>query len=377
MKAANSLHTFIQNREEEIFQTLREICEIPAPTFHEEVKMRHLSKILSSLGLEVHIDSEGNAIGFLTPLPHKKEFVLLAAHGDTACEAPLPIKVKDESGFLHAHGVCDNTAGVTALLTFLRYVLQEKIPLLNNYLVAFTVGEEGLGAKRGMKAVVKEYGKRISYVLNVESHDIGRITNACVGQYRARLTVFVKQKGAHSWRNFGEPNAVVLLSSIIRDLSKVRLPKDTTYNVTALQGGKSINSIPNEAQCLLEFRAKKQENIDGLVGNFQKILRQYSGSKVKCKLEVLAVTEAASMLKDLPIYAITSKVQKSLGIEPFFKLGNTDGDVALAQGIPTVTLGAGNGFATHSLDEKLEKKTYLKGVEQVIEIILALDREMP
>lgn len=34
------------------------------------------------------------------------------------------------------------------------------------------------------------------------------------------------------------------------------------------------------------------------------------------------------------------------------KLGNTDGDVSLAMGIPTVTLGAGNGFATYSLEQK-------------------------
>ena len=227
-----------------------------------------------------------------------------------------------------------------------------------------------------MKAIMKKYGKKISYVVNVESHDIGRITNACVGQYRARLTVSAKQKGAHSWRNFGEPNAVVILSSIINDLSRTRLPKDTTYNVTAVQGGKSINAIPNEAECFLEFRAKEQRNIDGLVMRLQEILRKQKSRNVTCALEVLAITEAASMPKELPIYRITRRVQKSLGIEPFFKLGNTDGDVALALGIPTVTLGASNGFATHSLEEKLEKKTYLKGIEQVIEIILALDREL-
>ncbi|MEK7217975.1 MAG: M20/M25/M40 family metallo-hydrolase [Patescibacteria group bacterium] len=360
-----------------MFNTLKTICQIPAPTFHEREKIEYLISILSSLGLKkVSIDSEGNALGFLAADPEDSRFVLLSAHADTACEAPLPIEVKDDGKFLHAHGICDNTAGVTALLMFLKFVRKEKIALRKNYLIAFTVGEEGLGAKRGMKAVLKEHGKKISYVVNIESHDIGRITNACVGQYRARLTVSAKQKGAHSWRNFGEPNAVVILSSIISDLSKMRIPKETTYNVTAVQGGKGINSIPNDASCLLEFRAKEQGNIDAFVKRFQAILRRYKSGKVKCVPEVLAVNAAAGLPKELPIYGITSRVQKSLGIEPFFKLGNTDGDVSLAMGIPTVTLGAGNGFATHSLEEKLEKKTYLKGIEQVIGIILALDREM-
>ncbi len=368
---------FLQSSEDDVFHTLKTICQIPAPTFHEEKKIKHLAEILSSLGLEnVSIDAEGNALGFLIAKPNKSHVVLLSAHADTACEAPLPIQVKDDGKFLYAHGICDNTAGVTALLMFLKYVRKKNIPLQKNYLIAFTVGEEGLGAKRGMKAVLKKYGKNISYVVNNESHDIGRLTNACVGQYRARLTVSVKQKGAHSWRNFGEPNAVVILSSMIHDLSKIRMPKGATYNVTAIQGGKNINSIPNEAQCLLEFRAKEQKSIDVLVNRFEKILLKLRRNNVPCKREVLAVTKAASMSKDLPLYRIASKVQKSLGIQPFFKLGNTDGDVSLAKGIPTVTLGASNGFATHSLEEKMEKKTYLKGIEQVIEIILALDREM-
>ena len=372
-----SVHAFVQEREQDIFQTLKTICQIPSPTFHEREKIDHLKGILSSLGLtDVSIDAEGNAIGFLTHNPSDKRFVLVSAHADTACEAPLPIKVKDDGTHLHAHGICDNTAGVTALLTFLHYVRREKMPLIRNYLIAFTVGEEGLGAKRGMKAVIKKFGRKITYVVNVESHDIGRITNTCVGQERARLIVRTKQKGAHSWRNFGEPNAVVILSSIIRDLANLRLPPDTTFNVTAIRGGKSINAIPNEAECLIEFRAKGQKHLDALSKKFQAILRAHRGSKISYSYDVLAMTKAAGMPKDHPMFGIAQKVQASLGIKPFFKLGNTDGDVSLAAGIPTITLGASNGFATHSFEEKMEKQTYLLGVEQIIEILLTLDREM-
>ncbi|MDD5025888.1 MAG: M20/M25/M40 family metallo-hydrolase [Candidatus Peribacteraceae bacterium] len=334
-------------------------------------------KILSSFGLKnVHRDAEGNAIGFLITHPKQKKFILLCAHADTACDTPSPIRVREDATFLHAHGICDNAAGVTALLTFLKFVRDVKIPLEQNYLVVFTVGEEGLGAKRGMKRIITKYEKIISHVVNIESHDIGRVTNACVGQYRADFSVIAKQKGAHSWRNFGEPNAVVILSSIIHDLSKITRPKDTTYNVTAIQGGKSINAIPGEAKMLLEFRAERQKNINALVQLFHRVLRTHKKGGVTFKLTMLSMTKAASMPKNHLLCTTARKVQRSLGIRPFFKIGNTDGDVSLARGIPTVTLGASNGFATHSLEEKMEKKTYLKGVEQVIEIILALDRKI-
>ncbi len=113
-----------------------------------------------------------------------------------------------------------------------------------------------------------------------------------------------------------------------------------------------------------------------MINRLARIIRKYTGQKVSCEFEVLSAVEAAALSKNLPIYSISKRVIKSLGIKPFFSIGNTDGDVPLAQGIPTITLGASNGFGTHSFDEKLEKKTYLKGVGQVIDVILALDREL-
>lgn len=373
----DSLRGFLQTHEATIFSMLSEVCEIPAPTFHEEKKMRHLMEKLRALGLkDVRIDKTGNAIGKLIGNPSDKKFVLISAHGDTACEAPLPIKVIEKDGHLFAHGICDNTAGVTAVLTLLEYLHLQNVTLKKNYLVGFTVGEEGLGAKRGMKGLIRDHAKHIRYVVNVESHDIGRVTNACVGQLRGQLKITAQQKGAHSWRNFGEPNAVVILSRIISDFSKVRAPKKSTYNITAVKGGKGINAIPSEAECLFECRSGVQKHIDFLKAQWQKIIKRHCKGKVKGVFEVLATTEAASLSEKHPIFTITQRVQKSLGIKPYFKTGNTDGDVPLFLGIPTITLGSSNGFATHSLEERMEKGTYLLGVEQVLHIILALDAEL-
>ncbi len=368
---------FLKQNEDKIFSLLRDICEIPAPTFHEEEKMQYLSNKLRALGLtEVKIDHTGNAIGKIISNPSDKKFVLISAHGDTACEAPVPIRVIEKAGHFYAHGICDNTAGVTATLTFLDFLKTHAISLKKNYLIGFTVREEGLGAKGGMKGLMRDHTKHVRYVVNVESHDLGRVTSACVGQLRGKLAVTAKQKGAHSWRNFGEPNAVVILSRIISDFSKVRVPKNSTYNITAIKGGKGINAIPNESECLFECRSDTQKHIDFLATQWQKIIKRHCKGKVKGVFEILATTEAASLSEKHPIFTITQRVQRSLGIKPYFKTGNTDGDVPLFLGIPTVTLGSSNGFATHSLEEHMEKGTYLHGVEQVLRIILALDTEL-
>ncbi|MDD5055566.1 MAG: M20/M25/M40 family metallo-hydrolase [Candidatus Peribacteraceae bacterium] len=371
------VHGFLKKREVHVFSELKKVCEIPSPTFHEEKKMRLLMERLKELGLqEVRIDATGNATGKIIGDPADRKFVLISAHGDTACESPVPIKVEEKGGHLFAHGICDNTAGITAVLTFLNYLRTSDVTLRHNYLIAFTVGEEGLGAKRGMKGLMHDYRKKIRYAVNVESHDIGRVTNACVGQLRGQLKIVAKQKGAHSWRDFGEPNAVVILSRIISDFSNVKIPSGSTYNITEIKGGRGINAIPAEAECLFECRSEKQKDLDVLAKSWERIFSRHCSKNVKARFEILATTRAASLPKYHPMFHITQRVQRSLGIEPYFKTGNTDGDVPLARGIPTVTLGSSNGFATHSLEEHMEKDTYLLGIEQIIRILLKLDREL-
>ncbi len=377
MDANRSIGAFLARTGKTVFRDLITVCEIPSPTFHEKKKTKYLATLMKSLGLlDVHIDAQGNAIGILSSQSKPKHVVLLSAHTDTVCEVPGGIHVRDDGKHLHGHGICDNTAGIATIITFLRYVKDRKPTLNKDYLVAFTVGEEGLGAKRGMRAVMKKYASRIRYVVNSESHDIGRVTNACIGQYRAALTVTTKQRGGHSWHDFGEPNAAVVLSAIIRDLSLLRLPKKTSVNVTALSGGKNINVIPSDAACMLEFRSSKQSNIAPMLTKLKTTLRRHAKQDVTCTLEVLSETVAASASKAHPLYRITRQAQRSLGIKSFFSVGNTDGDVPLALGIPTVTVGSSNGFATHSLKEHLEKKTFLTGVQQVLSVILALDERM-
>jgi len=358
----------------DVFKTLISVCQIASPTFHEQKKIRFLANQLVSLGLQdVKIDEAGNCLGRIINDPKQKKFVLISAHADTACVAPLPITVTEKNGFLFAHGICDNSAGVTGVLTFLRFLKGTGIRLKHNYLIAFTVQEEALGAKRGMKHVMKKYKKSVRYVVNVESHDIGRVTTECVGQFRAKLTLKAKQKGAHSWRNFGEPNSVVILAKAISDFSKSPVPPKSTYNFAAIKGGEGINAIPSDASCLFECRSSSQESIGVLVKRLNVSMGKYANAKVKIQLEVLATTEGASMDRRHPISVITQEVHTFLKIKSYFKSGNSDGDVPLSLGIPTITLGTGVGFATHSLEEKLEKKSFKKGIEQIMLVLLALD----
>lgn len=367
--------TDISSQKNNLLKLLIEITKIPSPTGFEQKKVIYLKKFLIKLGLKnVQIDSEGNCLGEIiskNPLTDKK--ILLVAHADTACDPGKIVKIEEDKNSIYGHGICDNTAGIVGLLTTLDLIKKYNLQFNRNLLIGFTVGEEGLGAKRGMKAIIKKYGKSIETVINIESHNIGTIRNKANGQYRSKITVDTKA-GGHSYRDFGRPNANVILSNIISEFSKYSLPQKngkTTYNIANLQGLGNVNSIAKEASVLFEIRSENNINLKKATGKIENIISSYQKlyPKVQLDNQITASNLAVEFPKTHKLYQFSIEAMKQLKIDYKFSQGNTDGDVSLAAGIPTVTLGASIGFNTHSMDEYIDKNTIVLGIQQVFLVI--------
>ncbi len=366
-------------RNEELLELLINIASIPSPTGREQKKIQFIKEKLQEYGIkEVAIDNTGNCIAKLpTKFSNKKrKTILVVAHTDTACDPGEKVVIKDDGKYIYGHGVCDNSAGITGLLNTIALIKKHNIEFPHNLIFGFTVGEEGLGAKRGMKQIIKDYGKQIDAVVNVESHPIGRVTNQAIGQYRCQLSIDTKV-GGHSFRDFGRPNANLILSQIISDFSHEKLPQlkgKTTFNVGKMIGEGSINVIPKISSCLLEIRSENKNDLEDSKKKFLSIIDKYKNlfPDVEIKVKVLAETIPAIFPANHRIYQLTMDVHKRLSITSKVNSGNTDGDVSLAANIPTVTIGTSEGWNTHSLDEYMEKKSLAIGIKQVFMVIYSL-----
>ena len=359
----------------DLLTQLVKIAKIPSPTGHEKQKIVFIKNLLREYGLkDILIDNEGNCIAKLpSKFDVKKKTILIVAHADTACDPGKIVKITEDKKFIYGHGICDNSAGVLGLLTTIFYIKKYKLNFPHNIIFGFTVGEEGLGAKRGMKQIIKDYGKAIDAVINVESHHIGRVTNQAIGQYRSLISIDTKL-GGHSFRDFGRPNANVILTKIIADFAKVKLLQakgKTTFNIGQMVGEGSINAIPKTASCLFEIRSEDNKYLKKTVQEFELIIKKYKNRypKVEIVNNVSAKTPAVIFPASHKIYKLTIDAQKKLGITSKINAGNTDGDVSLAKGIPTVTIGTSEGWNTHSLSEYLEKKSLSLGIKQAFLVI--------
>jgi len=132
---------------------------VPAPTFQEADRAAWFLEQFRALGWEASIDRVGNAIAASGDGP----YVALTAHLDTV----IPARSKDEievdaDGRFRGPGVCDNGAGLAALLGFARaWKSGPRLPefALSPLLVA-NVGEEGEGNLLGMRYLCKQSGWR-------------------------------------------------------------------------------------------------------------------------------------------------------------------------------------------------------------------------
>ena len=83
-------------------------CEIPAPSFKEEVRGAELKRVFQDLGLQnVRVDKAGNVLGEYrgaAPHPH----VVLAAHLDTVFPEGTNVKVKRDGAILRGPGIGDD-----------------------------------------------------------------------------------------------------------------------------------------------------------------------------------------------------------------------------------------------------------------------------
>jgi tripeptide aminopeptidase len=348
-----------------------EMVSIPAPPFHEQARAAWFLDRFQDLGLtNLHIDGEGNALAEIQPeVPTSHPYLLLSAHLDTVFAPGTPCDPIEDTDTprIFAPGICDNAAGLTALLAIaaaLRYAqIIPPIPLL----FAANVGEEGEGDLRGMRHLFTRglYHGRIAAALALEGGGTNTVVTRGLGSRRLRVTF--TGPGGHSWTDAGIPNPILILSRALTDIAQLFLPAipRTTINVGHISGGTSINSIPESASALLDLRSTDPVQLASTELEVRRLLdatlhtatREATRQRPACpapKLEITVVGNrpAGALPDDSPLLHTLRAVDRHLTLRTEPRIGSTDANIPLELGIPALALGAGGiGGGIHTLQE--------------------------
>ena len=249
-----------------MMQWQQELVSIAAPPFGESKRAEWLADRFRELKLQqVDIDSVGNVLGCYPGNPSRagQRCVMLSAHIDTVFPLHTPIAPLLEHNRLEAPGACDNGAGVAGLLAMAAALESCGIELPCDLLFAGNVGEEGEGDLRGMRHLygASPWRERIGANVVLDGAGCEVVVTQALGSRRYLVTM--KGPGGHSWTDAGTPNPIVVLSRAIAAISEVALPASprTTLNIGTIEGGSSVNSIPEFATARFDLRSLEAEQL--------------------------------------------------------------------------------------------------------------------
>jgi tripeptide aminopeptidase len=357
----------------------RAIVRIPAPPFGEQARATWLLAQFEAMGLaEPGRDEEGNVYGLLraaqaTAAGNQARALVISAHLDTVFPAGTPIDPLVEGGRLIAPGACDNAAGVTGLLAIASALMDAAITLPCPVLFVGNVGEEGEGDLRGMRYLYQRscWRGRIAahIVLDGAGHEVA-VTEA-LGSRRFLATV--TGPGGHSWTDAGAPNPIAILSRAIAALppaeassssSSSAAPR-TTWNVGTIEGGSSINAIPEQATARFDLRSTSPEELVALevalyraiedavlAANAAAAPRRNGSAPAAFAITRIGDRPAGRLAEGATLYEDLLAVDRHLGIRTEPRIASTDANIPLSLGVPALSIGAGgDGGGIHTRQE--------------------------
>ncbi|MER3427367.1 MAG: peptidase M20 [Pyrinomonas sp.] len=359
------------------------ICAIPSSPFGEQQRARALAERFRRLGLrETKIDAEGNCVA-LRPGRRLHPLLVLSAHLDTVFPPGTDFTVRRKGSVLRAPGIADDGCGLVALLALLDALEACAIETEGSILFIGTVGEEGEGNLRGVRYLLQrsEWANEIDAFISLDGPGLERITNGALASRRFRVR-FVGA-GGHSWGDFGIANPIHALGRAITHLSGYPLAVSprTSFNVGRVQGGAGVNVIAREASMDVDLRSEASSELERLTEFFHRAVQRAAETENEARLvgttpleveiELLGERPGGETPVDSPLVQLAMEATRVFGATPRLECASTDANIAIARGIPAITIGVGGTSGNvHTLDEWYDARGRQEGLKRALLVAL-------
>lgn len=375
MKLTEQIITYIEAHQQEAYNLLLELAQIPAPSNHEEKRAEFCRNWLEKQGAkDVYVDEALNVV-YPVGCTENNPLMVFMAHSDVVFPDTDPLPLTVEDGKIKCPGVGDDTANVVALLMAAKYIAQEKLMPSDGkgLLLVVNSGEEGLGNLKGSRKIMEDYAKRVEEFVTLDSGP-KCILNRAVGS--KRYLIEVDTEGGHSYANFGNRNAIAYLASLIDTLYTVKVPPKgkTTFNVGTVTGGTSVNTIAQHAEMLYEFRSDEKESLEIMERHLDAAIEFYRAKGIQVTVSLVGNRPCSSEVDQVKENALMERaaaaVKNHYGYDVTYAAGSTDCNIPLSLGIPSICVGCVEGRGAHTREEYAEISSLLPGLKLAFELIL-------
>lgn len=363
---------FISQNQQQMLDTLKELCGILAPSHFEHKRAEYCINWLEGIGAKgVYIDEALNVI-FPLNCENSNEITVFAAHTDTVFPDSEPMPYFDDGEKIHCPGAADDTASVAVLMMMAKYFVEKKLMPPKGILFVCNSCEEGLGNLKGTRQLFKDFHGRISRFISFDSL-MHTVNDRCVGSHRYEVKVLTE--GGHSFGDFGNCNAIAKLSEIVTEIYKLQVPEKadshTTYNVGEISGGTSVNTIAQNAKMLCEYRSDDRECLEIMQARFEAIFEAARSEKVRVHVKRVGDRPCGN-IEDGKIRSLKQMVvpiiETVIGEKVSFKSSSTDCNIPLSLGVPALCIGVNTYAGMHTREEWVDKASLVSGLEIAIRL---------
>lgn len=162
-------------------------------------------------------------------------------------------------------------------------------------------------------------------------------------------------------------NPANAVAAAVQKLAALRVPSSpkTTYNVGAIGGGTSVNSIPSSAWMDVDLRSEGASELDALDRAFKSVIaeaadaensaRSVQQGRIVADISITGARPAGRTPPASRLVTTTTAVMRKLGLTPEFGSSSSDANWPMSLGIPAITIDTGlPGGRPHSPDEWID-----------------------
>jgi acetylornithine deacetylase len=353
---------------------------VDGPEFYEHRVGAYLEDFFRGLGVpyerQTAAPGRDNIVARLE-LPGARRTLMLEAHQDTVPADNMtvePFGAKVEGDRLYGRGACDVKGGMAAMLAAFARAARERPPGAANVIMACTVDEEHTFL--GVQRLVRD--TRADMAVVAEPTRL-QIVYAHKGVVRWHVTT--AGRSCHSSAPEQGENAIYAMGRLLagieeyarrlNDLQAEPLLGRPTLSVGRIEGGSSVNTVPDWCRIEVDRRLIPGEDPDAALAQFRDWLQRgwgqvpaFTCSAPTLKAPALAPHGSAELIKRLgrAIDAVMGSHRRTA--VPY----GTDASTLAAAGIPAVVFGPGDIAQAHTCDEWVS----LTEVAQASEILYRL-----
>ncbi len=351
------------------------IGEIPAPTYAESQRIEFLKQRFTECGLSnCSTDDAGNGLAVLPGSEAGRRAVLLTAHADTPFSAAVPHTLTVDTQRVTGPAVADNSLGLAVLATLPTILDQLKIRLRSDVVLMGATRSLGRGNLAGLRFFLANNDLPITAGISVEGAQLGRLHYASLASLGGEIRCTVQQES--DAEEGSQPSAIAELTEVINRIRALPLPEapDTALVLGAVEGGTSYKTPAKSALLRFQLRSESGDVLADLERRIEGIVEDISRDpRVETRFEVIARTNAGGIPPDHPLVIQTRRIMASLGIQPRSDRFSSTVSSFIEHNIPSITLGITRAHNLNQCDESVEIEPMLKGVAQLIGVLLTID----